>query len=168
MTGGGSVALLCGLQVAPGDSGQVGPSLQGRRADDGLLIPGRSGTTAMRPEVRAAHREAALLPPLGTTPDHHHLGVRRSTADRVLARYGMPLLTHIDQATGLARAQAQIGSLRCLGSRGTRARRHQEARPDSRGGKLADVRVWLGSTRDASTAAWVRRSTPSLDRMLET
>lgn len=31
----------------------------------------------------------------------YHLGVPRSTVGRVLARYGMPLLAHIDQATGL-------------------------------------------------------------------
>lgn len=31
----------------------------------------------------------------------HHLGVPRSTVGRVLQRYRMPLLTHIDQATGL-------------------------------------------------------------------
>ena len=31
----------------------------------------------------------------------YHLGVPRSTVGRVLARYRMPLLTHIDQATGL-------------------------------------------------------------------
>ena len=30
-----------------------------------------------------------------------HLGVPRSTVGRVLARYGMPLLAHLDQATGL-------------------------------------------------------------------
>jgi len=32
----------------------------------------------------------------------YHLGVPRSTVGRVLARYQMPLLAHIDQATGLA------------------------------------------------------------------
>jgi len=31
----------------------------------------------------------------------YHLGVPRSTVGRVLARYRMPLLTHVDQATGL-------------------------------------------------------------------
>jgi hypothetical protein len=31
----------------------------------------------------------------------YHLGVPRSTVGRVLARYGMPLLAHVDQATGL-------------------------------------------------------------------
>ncbi|GAA1786452.1 IS481 family transposase [Leucobacter iarius] len=31
----------------------------------------------------------------------YHLGIPRSTIERVLARYGMPKLTHIDQATGL-------------------------------------------------------------------
>ena len=31
----------------------------------------------------------------------YHLGVPRSTVGRVLARYQMPLLTHLDQATGL-------------------------------------------------------------------
>jgi transposase InsO family protein len=31
----------------------------------------------------------------------YHLGVPRSTIGRVLARYGMPLLAHVDQATGL-------------------------------------------------------------------
>lgn len=31
----------------------------------------------------------------------YHLGVPRSTVGRVLARYRMPLLAHIDQATGL-------------------------------------------------------------------
>ena len=32
----------------------------------------------------------------------YHLGVPRSTVGRVLARYRMPLLAHVDQATGLA------------------------------------------------------------------
>lgn len=31
----------------------------------------------------------------------YHLGVPRSSVGRVLARYGMPLLTHVDQTTGL-------------------------------------------------------------------
>ena len=31
----------------------------------------------------------------------YHLGVPRSTVGRVLARYRMPLLAHLDQATGL-------------------------------------------------------------------
>ena len=31
----------------------------------------------------------------------YHLGIPRSTIERVLARYGMPKLTHIDRATGL-------------------------------------------------------------------
>ena len=31
----------------------------------------------------------------------YHLGVPRSTVGRVIARYDMPLLTHVDQATGL-------------------------------------------------------------------
>ena len=31
----------------------------------------------------------------------YHLRLHRSTVGRVLARYGMPLLTHLDQATGL-------------------------------------------------------------------
>jgi transposase InsO family protein len=31
----------------------------------------------------------------------YHLGIPRSTVGRVLARYGMPLLAHVDQATGL-------------------------------------------------------------------
>lgn len=31
----------------------------------------------------------------------YHLGIPRSTVGRVLARYRMPLLTHLDQATGL-------------------------------------------------------------------
>ena len=32
----------------------------------------------------------------------YHLGVPRSTVGRVLARYRMPLLAHVDQPTGLA------------------------------------------------------------------
>lgn len=32
----------------------------------------------------------------------YHLGIPRSTVGRVLSRYRMPLLVHIDQATGLA------------------------------------------------------------------
>ena len=31
----------------------------------------------------------------------YHLGLARSTVGRVLARYGMPKLVNIDQATGL-------------------------------------------------------------------
>lgn len=36
----------------------------------------------------------------------YHLGVPRSTVGRVLGRYRMPLLAHIDQATGLAARSA--------------------------------------------------------------
>ena len=32
----------------------------------------------------------------------YHLGLARSTVGRVLARYSMPRLTEVDQATGLA------------------------------------------------------------------
>ena len=31
----------------------------------------------------------------------YHLGIPRSTIERVIARYRMPLLAHVDQATGL-------------------------------------------------------------------
>ena len=37
----------------------------------------------------------------------YHLGVPRSTVGRVLARYRMPLLAHLDQATGLPVRKAQ-------------------------------------------------------------
>ena len=37
----------------------------------------------------------------------YHLGVPRATVGRVLARYQMPLLAHVDQATGLAVRKAK-------------------------------------------------------------
>jgi transposase InsO family protein len=38
----------------------------------------------------------------------YHLGVPRSTVGRVLARYRMPLLAHVDQATGLPVRRPQV------------------------------------------------------------
>ena len=37
----------------------------------------------------------------------YHLGIPRSTIGRVIDRYGMPLLAHVDQATGLAVRRAK-------------------------------------------------------------
>ena len=38
----------------------------------------------------------------------YHLGIPRSTIERVLARYQMPLLAHVDQATGLPARRPRI------------------------------------------------------------
>lgn len=66
----------------------------------------------------------------------YHLGVPRSTVGRVLARYRMPLLAHLDQATGLPVRQPKP-VLRSLRAGKARPRRHQEAGPHPRWGRLA-------------------------------
>lgn len=45
--------------------------------------------------------EVAGQPSVGTAPDRVHPRLHRSTVGRVLARFRMPLLTHIDQSTGV-------------------------------------------------------------------
>lgn len=51
---------------------------------------------------RAADRVAAVSPAVGPHRIGYHLGIPRSTAGRVLARYRMPLLHHLDHITGLS------------------------------------------------------------------
>ena len=89
------------FQCLAGDSGEVGCALRA-----GLPMTDRSSRPHIVPDAvpaagRAADRRAAVLRRWGPHRISYHLGVPRSTVGRVLARYRMPLLAHVDQATGL-------------------------------------------------------------------
>lgn len=73
----------------------------------------------------------------------YRLGIARSTVGRVLARYNMPALDCIDQATGLPVRKPPPKRYEKSHPGGVGARRHQETRPDPRRWWLADVRSWL-------------------------
>ena len=65
---------------------------------------GWPGTAERRVALLRSRRDSRprthfQLPPLVRIS--YHLGVPRSTVGRILARYRMPLLAHLDQATGL-------------------------------------------------------------------
>lgn len=62
----------------------------------------------------------------------YHLGLPRSTVQAVLHRYRMPLLRNLDQATGVDGGQLTAASLRVRHTRGSGARRPQEARTHPR------------------------------------
>ena len=66
-------------------------------------LPSRPHSSPTRVPVRLEHRIVSLRYRRGWGPHRisYHLGVPRSTVGRVLARYRMPLLANIDQATGL-------------------------------------------------------------------
>jgi transposase InsO family protein len=63
----------------------------------------RPHTTPNRTPLRLEHRIVKLRYERRWGPHRisYHLGIPRSTIGRVLARYRMPLLAHLDQATGL-------------------------------------------------------------------
>lgn len=67
----------------------------------------------------------------------HHLHLARSTVEKVLRRYRMPRLSHLDQATGLP---VQTRPLRTQASRGPGARGHQETRAYPRRRRTPDDR----------------------------
>jgi hypothetical protein len=58
----------------------------------------------------------------------YHLGMPRSTVQAVLHRYRMPLLRNLNEATGVDGGQLTAASLRVRHTRGSGARRPQEAR----------------------------------------
>ena len=69
-----------------GDGVEVGGRYRAGRADDGLLLAAAAfADGGARDAAGAAHREAAVLPPVGTAPDRLPPGVPRSTVGRVLA-----------------------------------------------------------------------------------
>lgn len=72
-----------------------------------------------------------------------HLRLPRSTVEAVLRRYRMPLLRHLDQASGLPVRQPK-------------ARRYEHAAP----GDLihVDIKSLVASPMEAGTASWVVRS----------
>lgn len=77
-----------------------------RRYRTGLPLTDRSSrprVTPSRCSQRLERRIIALRFTRRWGPHRigYHLGVPRSTVGRLLARYRMPLLTHLDQATGL-------------------------------------------------------------------
>lgn len=77
-----------------------------RRYRDGLAMTDASSRPHSSPSrcPRRLERRIVKLRYLHRWGPHrisYHLGVPRSTVGRVLQRYRMPLLTHVDQATGL-------------------------------------------------------------------
>ncbi|WP_344779087.1 IS481 family transposase, partial [Nocardioides panacisoli] len=66
-------------------------------------LPSRPHSSPTRVSTRLEHRIVNLRYRRRWGPHRisYHLGVPRSTVGRVLARYRMPLLAHLDQATGL-------------------------------------------------------------------
>ena len=84
-----------------GDGVAVGGPVPGGVAVDGSQLP-----PAVDAEpVAAAHgtedRGVAVHATVGPHRIGYHLGIPRSTVGRVLARYRMPKLAHIDRSTGL-------------------------------------------------------------------
>jgi transposase InsO family protein len=89
------------FQVSPATAAKWATRL---RASEPLIDrPSRPHTTPNRTPLRLEHRIVKLRYERRWGPHRisYHLGIPRSTIGRVLARYRMPLLAHIDQATGL-------------------------------------------------------------------
>jgi transposase InsO family protein len=88
---------------------QVSPATAAKWASryrQGLPMTDRSSRPARSPRRCAPRLERRIVKlrycrRWGPHRISYHLGVPRSTVGRVLARYRMPLLAHIDQATGL-------------------------------------------------------------------
>lgn len=89
------------FQVSPATASKWAKRLQaGLPMSD---LPSRPRSTPTRVPLRLERRIINLryLRRWGPHRIGYHLGVPRSTVGRVLARYKMPLLAHVDQATGL-------------------------------------------------------------------
>jgi transposase InsO family protein len=89
------------FQVSPATAAKWAARL---RASEPLTDrPSRPHTTPNRTPLRVEHRIVKLRYERRWGPHRisYHLGIPRSTIGRVLARYRMPLLAHLDQATGL-------------------------------------------------------------------
>lgn len=90
------------FQVSPATA-----SKWSRRYREGLPMTDRSSAPRRSPSrcSRRIERRIVKLRHSRRWGPHrigYHLGIPRSTVGRVLARYRMPLLAHVDQATGLA------------------------------------------------------------------
>lgn len=83
------------------DGETVGRPVSGRAAVDGPQLEAADLAEPAPAEDGAEDRVVAVHPPVGSAPDRVSPGLARSTVGRVLARYGMPKLVNIDQATGL-------------------------------------------------------------------
>ncbi len=89
------------FQVSPATA-----SRWARRYRDGLPMTDRSSRPASSPTRCPKRLERRIITlrhtrRWGPHRISYHLGVPRSTVGRVLTRYRMPLLAHLDQATGL-------------------------------------------------------------------
>jgi transposase InsO family protein len=89
------------FQVSPATA-----SKWARRYRDGLPLTDASSRPKRSPRRSAQRLERRIIKlrycrRWGPHRISYHLGVPRSTVGRVLARYQMPLLAHLDQATGL-------------------------------------------------------------------
>jgi transposase InsO family protein len=88
---------------------QVSPTTASRwaaRYGAGLPLTDRSSRPHRSPTRSSQHLERRIVAlrftrRWGPHRIGYHLGVPRSTVGRVLDRYGMPLLAHVDRATGL-------------------------------------------------------------------
>ena len=89
------------FQVSPATASKWAARYRaGEPLDDRSSRPRRSPTKLTK---RREHRIISLRFTRRWGPHRisYHLGIPRSTIERVIARYRMPLLSHVDQATGL-------------------------------------------------------------------
>lgn len=97
----------------------------------------------------------------------YHLHVPRSTVGRVLVRYQMPLLTQIDQASGLPVRKPKVVRYEKATPGGARSRRHQEARPHSHWRWTPHPRTAEGSTQHQARWSRIRLPPPRSGRPLQ-
>lgn len=97
---------------------QVSPATASKwaaRYRAGMALCDRSSRPLRSPNRLAKRRERRIVSlrftqKWGPHRISYHLGIPRSTVERVLARYRMPKLAHLDQATGLSIRKPQPGT----------------------------------------------------------
>ena len=89
------------FQFSPATAAKWAARYRAGRADDGSVLAAAQLSRAMRSRLERRIVKLRYCRRWGPHRISYHLGVPRSTVGRVLARYRMPLLAHIDQATGL-------------------------------------------------------------------
>jgi transposase len=85
----------------------------------------------------------------------YHLGIPRSTVQAVLARYRMPLLRHLDQATGLPVRKPAPRRYEHPAPGRPDPPRHQEARPHPRRGRAPQAWAHRRQAPQRATRPWV-------------
>lgn len=89
------------IPVLIGDRVSLGWPLSGRAADDGRSSRPRFSPSRLPGRVERRIVALRFVRRWGLHRISYHLGLPRSTAGRVIARYRVPLLAHVDQAIGL-------------------------------------------------------------------